>query len=134
MTDAPDPTRNRARNRAIQDHARQSNLPFSEAARQLDYAGVRGGEMLANHGRTVYPTATDTAADVVEARLLRSRAERLADTRRAPLPDGRPPRRSLPPGRGADGSVGPIYAGPAEDGLPSLSDRRREPGRRTGRG
>jgi len=126
MTDVPSHTRNRARNRAIRDHARQSGLPFSEAARQLDYAGVRGGETLANHGRTIYPIAIDTRRrSLVEARLLRSRAERLADTRRAAvLPDGRAAHLvdRFPPGRGADGSgVGPIYAGPAtEDGLALL--------------
>jgi hypothetical protein len=126
MTDIPSHTRNRARNRAIRDHARQSGLPFSEAARQLDYAGVRAGETLANHGRTIYPIATDTRRrSLVEARLLRSRAERLVDTRRAAvLPDGRAAHLvdRFPAGRGADGTgVGPIYAGPAtEDGLALL--------------
>jgi hypothetical protein len=74
--------------------------------------------MLANHGRTVYPTATDMhRQSLVKSRLLRSRAGRLADTRRAAvLPDGRAAHLvdRFPPGRGADGSgVGLLYAGPA---------------------
>jgi hypothetical protein len=118
MTDVERNARNRARNRAIRAHARQAGLPFAEAARQLDYAGVRAGETIANHGRTIYPTAADAhRRSLVEARLLRSRADRIADTRRAArLPTGRAAHLvdRFPPGRGVDGSgVGPLYAGPA---------------------
>jgi hypothetical protein len=118
MTDVDRNARNRARNRAIRAHARQAGLPFAEAARQLDNAGVRAGETIANHGRTIYPTAADAhRRSLVEARLLRSRADRITDTRRAArLPGGRAAHLvdRFPPGRGVDRSgVGPLYAGPA---------------------
>jgi hypothetical protein len=117
MTDVERNARNRARNRAIRAHAREAGLPFAEAARQLDHAGVRAGETIANHGRTIYPTAADThRRSLVEARLRRSRADRIADTRRAArLPGGRAAHLvdRFPPGRGVDGTgVGPLYAGP----------------------
>lgn len=118
MTDAEPKARNRARNRAIRAHARNAGLPFAEAGRQLDYAGVRTGETIASQGRTIYPIAADAhRRSLVEARMHRSRADRVADTRRAArLPGGRAAHLvdRFPPGRGVDGSgVGPLYAGPA---------------------
>lgn len=106
----------RARRRAIREFARQADLPYTEAARQLDAAGLAPGESLASHGRTVYPTGCDTHRRwLIDAYERRPATDRVRDTRRAAdLPAGRAAHLAdrFPPTRGDDGTgVGLLYHG-----------------------
>jgi hypothetical protein len=106
----------RARRRAIREFARQADIPYAEAARQLAAAGLGPGETLASHGRTVYPTGADThRRGQIEAYGRRPPAVRVRDARRAAdLPAGRAAHLAdrFPPTRGDDGTgVGLLYHG-----------------------
>jgi hypothetical protein len=115
----------RARRRAIREFARQADLPYAEAARQLAAAGLAPGETLASHGRTVYPTGADThRRALIDAYARRPAAERVRDARRAAdLPAGRAAHLAdrFPPTRGDDGTgVGPLYHGAGRQGTLTL--------------
>lgn len=112
----PRPVPGRARRRAVRAYAARSSVPYSVAARQLDAVVAAGGRTLASHGRTVYPTGTDThRLALVEDRDRRSGPARVQDARlAATLPAGRARHLSerFPPTRGEPGTgVGPLYAG-----------------------
>lgn len=108
-------TTDRARRRAIRDLAERSGVAYSVARRHLD-RGLRPGETLASHGRTIYPPTADSHRDaLVAARERWDFAARLADTRRAArVPQGRAAHLvdRFPPTRGVHGSgVGLLYHG-----------------------
>jgi hypothetical protein len=108
-------TTDRARRRAIRDLASRADIPYSVARRQLD-RGLQPGEMLASHGRTIYPSTSDShRSALVAARERWDLPTRLADTRRAArVPEGRAAHLvdRFPPTRGEPGSgVGLLYHG-----------------------
>lgn len=108
-------TTDRARRRAIRDLAERSGVAYSVARRQLE-RGLRPGEILASHGRTIYPSTSDSyRTALVAARERWDFPTRLADTRRAArVPDGRAAHLvdRFPPTRGEPGSgVGLLYHG-----------------------
>jgi hypothetical protein len=122
------PPPDRARKRAIRAQAKQAGVPYSVAARQLELAArnaagvlpsgqsLMPGEMLAGHGRTIYPIAADPDRQRwFESRNRRSFDERVRDTRlAAALPTGRARHLTerFPPSRGRPGSgVGLLYHG-----------------------
>jgi hypothetical protein len=88
-------------------------VAYSVAARQLEAAGLRPGETLASHGRTLYPPGD-----------ARTGEQRRRDTHRAALiPDGRAHHLTerFPPARGRRGSrVGLLYHGEGRAELLSL--------------
>ncbi|MEU4560069.1 hypothetical protein AB0F72_16935 [Actinoplanes sp. NPDC023936] len=108
------PRPGRARKRAIREQAARTGVPYSVAARVIAELGLRPGESIASHGRTIYP-CDPVRQRAVDERGRRSFAERLADTRRAAvLPEGRAQHLvgRFPPGRGRVGSgVGQLYQG-----------------------
>ncbi|GGM24654.1 hypothetical protein ACFFX1_09105 [Dactylosporangium sucinum] len=82
--DGRKPRRDRARRRAVRAHAALAGLAYSVAARQLDAAGLRDGEVLGSTGRTVYPRfAADGRPWTIIAREARPADVKLADCRRA---------------------------------------------------
>ncbi|MGC5284995.1 hypothetical protein [Micromonospora sp. DT231] len=106
----------RARKRAIREHAAQTGVAYSVAARHLESVGLRPGETLARYGRTIYPIGFDPHRQLlVERRERRSFEERVSDTRRAAaLPRGRAEHLAerFPPSRGGTGTgVGVLYHG-----------------------
>jgi hypothetical protein len=110
------PVPDRARKRAIRAQAARADVPYSVAARQLDAAWLAPGELLASHGRTVYPAVDDThRQSLIECRARLTKAQRVQDTRRAAnLPTGRAGHLAdrFPPTRGAQGTgVGLLYHG-----------------------
>ncbi|MET7400761.1 hypothetical protein ABZS66_45505 [Dactylosporangium sp. NPDC005572] len=83
-TDARTPRRDRARRRAVRAHAALAGIAYSVAARQLEAAGLRDGEVLGSTGRTVYPRfAADGRPWTILAREARPADVKLADCRRA---------------------------------------------------
>ncbi|MEU4475662.1 hypothetical protein [Micromonospora sp. NPDC023888] len=116
------PTPGRARKRAIREHAAQTGVAYSVAARHLESVGLRPGETLATYGRTIYPIGFDPHRQLlVERRERRSFEERVSDTRRAAiLPHGRAQHLAerFPPSRGRTGSgVGVLYHGEGREAL-----------------
>ncbi|MEU7751680.1 hypothetical protein AB0B57_27950 [Micromonospora sp. NPDC049101] len=110
------PSPGRARKRAIREHAAQTGVAYSVAARHLESVGLRPGETLARYGRTIYPIGVDPHRQLlVERRERRSFEARVSDTRRAAiLPHGRAQHlvERFPPSRGRTGSgVGALYHG-----------------------
>lgn len=108
-------TTDRARRRAIRDLAERSGVAYSVARRLLD-RGLGPGELLASHGRTIYPSTSDSyRTALIAARDRWDFTTRLADTRRAArVPEGRAAHliERFPPTRGEPGSgVGLLYHG-----------------------
>ena len=120
------PAADRARKRAIRAQAVKAGVAYSVAARQLTTAPLAPGEMLASHGRTIYPAGGDPHREwLIDCRARRPFDERVMDTRRAAiLPGGRARQLTerFPPTRGRDRTaVGPLYHGAGrEDALAML--------------
>lgn len=111
------PSLDRARRRAIRDHAARAGVPYSVAARQIDNAGTSAAQ-----GRTIYPAGTDVQREqLIKLRGRRALAERVQDTRRAAdIPIGRAAHVAdrFPPTRGEPGTgVGPMYHGESRQDL-----------------
>jgi len=119
------PVADRARRRAVREQAAQTGVPYSEAARQLSAARLASGEMLASHGRTVYPEGADShRLWLIESRDRRTFPERVKDTRRAAeIPAGRARHLTerFPQTRGEAGTgVGLLYHGAGREDVLAL--------------